>query len=58
VPLWLGKKEDDSKLVKLVENPPKQASNSIMATINLIVVPVPWHVDPAHFKKSNAGQPL
>jgi hypothetical protein len=42
-----GKKEDDSKLVKLAENPPKQASTSILMTINLVVVPFPLHIDPA-----------
>ena len=47
MPLWLGKKEDVSELVKLAENPPKKASNPIMATINLDVVPFPWHIVPA-----------
>lgn len=57
MPLWLEEKEVVSELVKLEENPPKQASNPNMATINLVVVPFPWHIDPA-LKKSNAGQPL
>jgi hypothetical protein len=57
VPLWLEEKEVVSELVKLEENPPKQASIPNMAAINLVVVPFPWHIDPAP-KKSNAGQPL
>jgi hypothetical protein len=47
VPVWLRIKEDVSELVKLAENSPKQVSNPIMATINLVVVPFPWHIEPA-----------